>query len=591
MSAPTSIPAPTTLAVKMPKPTLSILGILPISGILTLSSLSLLTGCQSAALRSDVAIMADRGEYGRAAGLLQEDITQDQSNKDYLLSRMRLLLMALADGQPSAAEETANQLFTLLRTQGVNEDRTVASVVFYEGVRIWKGEPFEQALGFHYIAMQKALRGEWDNARAASSSSLFLLRDFAKAVGKPQPTTLEVAEAAAKADAKEKGSGDTLIDNGYVTSQSDFALGYLMNAAANIAIARPEEASDNLTAAVRANPRVQQIADTMRAGSFNTLLIVDAGRGPAKIATGNDGAIAEWKARTPSDDRSVRIRIDGQDAGLFPVAQDINAMAASHRWRNLEDVRTIKSALGNGLIIGGSAVLIGSDSKNQDAKWIGAGLIALGALMKAGSTADTRHAELLPQRIYVVPLTLPAGQSTLSIAIDGSTRTGLTLMNVPGPKPLSEGGQRVRLVYAKLAPSEAAGAWESATTVAIANDAWNQRVQGDSLPFIFGGSCLRTPTPAVLEQYHASGHLVGLTPVDLANLYRAEGVTFTIEDQQGRFVTHLLEGGTSLVSPLPASAGYQRLFTQPRRRYMPKSDELKAAIAAEEARRSDGVTK
>lgn len=543
-----------------------------------------LAACQSTALRRDVAIMADRGEYGRAAGLLQQDVTNDMSNKDYLLTRMRLLLMALADGQPDAAEETANQLFSLLRTQGVNEDRTVASVVLYEGVRIWKGEPFEQALGFHYVAMQKALRGEWDNARAASSSSLFLLRDFAQAVGKPEPTTLEVAEAAAKADTRKQGAGDALIDNGYVTSQSDFALGYLMNAAANIAVSRPEEASDNLTAAVRANAALAGIAETMRSGAFNTLLIVDAGRGPAKVATGNDGAIAEWKARTPSDDRKVAVSVNGENAGVFPFAQDINAMARSHRWRNLEDVRTIKSALGDGLIIGGGAVLLGSDSRNNDAKWVGAGLIALGALLKAGSVADTRHAELLPQRVYVVPLTLGEGSHTLRIGIEGSSRGGLTLVNVPGVKSLSEGGQRVRLVYAKLAPSETVGTWESATSVAVANDAWNERVEGDSLPYIFGGSCVRTPTPLVLDQYHAAGNLVNMTPVDLMNLYRAEGITFTVEEQQGRFVTHVLEGGTSMVAPRAGSSGYQRLFAQRRGRYTPRSDELKTAIAQESAK-------
>jgi hypothetical protein len=546
-----------------------------------------MAGCQSTPLRRDVAIMADRGEYGRAAGALQRDVTDDMSNKDYLLTRMRLLLMALADGQASSAEETANQLFALLRTQGINEDRTVASVVLYEGVRIWKGEPFEQALGFHYVAMQKAMRGEWDNARAASSSSLFLLRDFAKAVGKPEPTTLEVAAAAAKADAKQPGQGDALIDYGYVTTQSDFALGYLMNAAANIAVARQEEASDNLTAAVRANGKIKDVAETMRSGAFNTLLIVDAGRGPAKVATGNDGAIAEWRARTPSDDRKVMVSVDGASVGAFAAAQDINAMARSHRWRNLEDVRTIKSAIGDGLIIGGGAVLLGSDRDNDDAKWIGAGLIALGALMKAGSTADTRHAELLPQRVYVVPLLLSEGSHTLRIGVEGSSRAGLTLVNVPGAKAASEGGQCVRLVYARLAPSEASGAWESATTVAIANDAWTERVPGDDLPFILGGACVRTPTPEVMAQYRVAGNLVDMTATDLMNLYRAEGITFSVEDQQGKFVTHVLEGGTSMVAPAAGSAGYQRLFTQRRGRYVPRSEELRRV--GEQARKHEGT--
>jgi hypothetical protein len=242
-------------------------------------------------------------------------------------------------------------------------------------------------------------------------------------------------------------------------------------------------------------------------------------------------------------------------------------------------------------MIGGGAVLLSSDRKNSDAMWVGAGLLALGALMKAGSAADTRHAELLPQRVYVVPLLLAEGSHTLRIGIESSSRAGLTLVNVPGPKSLSEGGQRVRLLYAKLAPSEAVGAWEAASNVAVANDTWKERVEGDNLPYIFGGACVRTPTSAVLDQYHAAGNLVGMTPVDLMNLYRAEGITFTVEEQQGRFVTHVLEGGTSMVAPRPGSSGYQRLFTQRRGRYTPRSEELKAAMEREgsKARGNEGT--
>ena len=70
------------------------------------------------------------------------------------------------------------EVYDVLRTRGINDDKTVQSVVFYEGVKLWKGEPFEQALALSYVAMTQASLGSWDNARAATDNALFFLRDF-----------------------------------------------------------------------------------------------------------------------------------------------------------------------------------------------------------------------------------------------------------------------------------------------------------------------------------------------------------------------------------------------------------------------------
>ena len=120
------------------------------------------------------------GEYGAARDRLvaRGSLTTGRETTSNLLDRVRLLVVDLADGQAAAAEENANAVYEILRTQGINADRTVASVVLGDGVRYWKGEPFEQALAFTYVALQKAMIGDWGNARAAAEGSLFLLRDF-----------------------------------------------------------------------------------------------------------------------------------------------------------------------------------------------------------------------------------------------------------------------------------------------------------------------------------------------------------------------------------------------------------------------------
>lgn len=557
-----------------------------------------LSACSTPKIDRKIVEAADVGQFGYAAERLQQQLTNDQADRDYLLTRFRLLTIAMADGQPDAAEETANELFALLRTQGLNEDKGVASVVFYEGVRRWKGEPFEQALAYSYIAMQKAMRGEWDNARASAMASQFVLRDFSAAFGGKEPTSVQLAERAAKEDTKGSGKGDEFLDKGYVVSQSDFTLGYLLSAIANHAIDRDDEASDNLNAAARANANAESLAQRLRQ-PYNTILIVGFGNGPAKIATGPDGAVAEFALRSPSDDRPLQVRITNNtlnnESSAAPI-QDINRMAQSHRWRNLEDIRTLKSNLGSVLLAGGIIVAASADDigrrrdsngnrtvdkSNRDAALVvGATMAVIGALMKATATADTRHIEFLPQRYYVVPLQLEQGVSDVHLQVAGSSSP--LLVTGLAPPTLNE---RVQLRYIHIPINSSALAFTESTgtktQLQYANNAWPFNVDGDTLPFIFGGSDASIPTPSIMDRYHNAGHLSALTQVDLENLYRAEGIALTVEDAQGQYRKHVLEGGNTLVAPMTGTTGYTRLFMLPKRPYKPRSDELKQAIEVE----------
>jgi hypothetical protein len=541
-------------------------------------------GCASARLDPRAARAAAVGRFGPVAAKLSESLPADPSNREYLLARLNVLQMTLAEGLPDAGEETANELFALLRTQGLNADNTTASIVLNEGLKVWKGEPFEQAFAYHAICMQKAMRGEWDNARAAAQSSLFLLKDFSESVGR-DATTADLATAAARADQRSPGAGDALLDTGYAPARSDFALGYLMNAVANRALGREDEARDNFAAAAGVDPSLTDLARAFQGTSFNTVLVVEYGFGPEKRAEGPDGALSVWHPRTASTNAPLRAFVrpvgtsPASDRGLgaFPVVQDANAMSRSLRWNNLEDIRTLKSALGDALLAGGIIVAsTGDDKKNDDARWIGLAMAALGLAMKGTAHADTRHAELLPQRVYMVPLALPPGQSVVTLDVEG-TRVTLTDLAPPGTSPVQLRCVRV--------PSSA-GAWASTPTLTYANEYSRQPIPGDDLPFIFGGRDASRPSPDVMERYRRAGNLASLTQVDLENLYREEGITLAVEDQQGRMRRHVLDGGDSLVPPLPGTMGYQRLFGQQHETYQPRSGALKDAIAEE--RRSGG---
>jgi hypothetical protein len=535
-----------------------------------------LSACAAPPVDPNLVAATDVGRYGGARVALQQKLPSDQSNREYLLERLRLLILTLADGQPGAAEDVANQTFRLLRTQGINADKTVASVVLNEDIKIWKGEPFEQALAYTYIAIQKGELGQWDNARAAAANSLFLLKDFGQNERGQEMSNIEVARRAAEADARQgEGAGDRYINKGYTPIKTNFVLGYLMSGLANRALDRTDEATDNFHEASVVNPALDSLSRELASGTYNTVFIVDYGRGPVKVATGPDGAFARFEPHTLSDGRLLTATVSGGQANIAqaPQVQDINRMAASLMWNNLEDVRHAKSILGTTLLVGGLAVAgyeAGQHHSSNAVIAAGLAAAAAGLLMKSTAHADTRYAEFLPQRVYVVPMNITAPGSIVTLQVEGDAASRIVLPAIDPPS----GPRALQLRYVRMnivGPQ----AWATSGKVVYANDYYEGRVDGDTLPYILGGTDVSSPSPKALERYHAAGNLTNLTTVDLENLYREEGIALTLEDQHGGSRKHILEGGDSLVAPFPGTVGYTRLFDQRHEPYKPKSKALK----------------
>lgn len=561
---------------------------------------ALLQGCggdRGASLRADLA----RGEYSRAAARIEEKMTTDRASRDYMLDRMRLLFLRLADGRTARVEPVASGVFDLLRTQGINDDKTVAAAVLGEGgVIFWKGEPFEQAMAFAAVSIHKGIAGEWDNARAAALSSLFLLKDFGENERGGRKSTEDVARAAARSEAKrESGDGsaktfEDYLDKGYSPTKSDFALGSLLAGVANLAMAREggdpardDEARDHFREAFTLRPDLKPVADALVSGEANTLFIVDFGAGPEKIAYGEDGALARFAPSTRSDARPLRLRLRNTDAGAFPIAGDVNRMAEDHMWNNFEDVRSAKSAIGTALLLGGGITAVSSD--NSTAQIIGASLAGLGLLFKATARADTRHCEALPQRTYVAAVRIDAPDTAVRLFVDGAGAMGLTLPAIDPPSS----PRGVGMHYVRLPHSSAQRPWQWPGDVVYANDAYAADVPGDTLPYILGGRCVRTPTLDVLRDYQVSGYLLDLSLAELESLYRDEGILFETRGVSGRDAMHILEGGRSMEMPAPGSAGYARVYCQPHAPYRPVSKrvaDLAARIREEQGLPTPGGT-
>lgn len=494
---------------------------------------------------------------------------EEARDEQYILNNLRLGLAAFADGDNAETERVFTRTFNLLSTAGLNKDRTAAAVIFYEGVRIWKGEPFEQALAYAWMSAFYATRGDWENMRAAAANSLFRLTDF----GKDQ-TAERVAERAA--------ADDGYLESGYTATDSNFALGFMLQAIASDLSGAPGR-DELLNAAVDINSGWDVVADVIRERRYDTLLIVDFGKGPTKVAYGPDESLSRFEPQERFRGPLV-VTVDGAEIARAGAMCDVDQMAADLRWKNLEEIREAKSAFGRLAMMGGAVALgVGAHNDSEAAMIGGAAAILAGLLSSAGSRADTRYLEFAPQSIYLVPV-LVGRECELAVRVETGT-AGAPRMTLPRFRPGEPG--RPRAVYLRLHGSDSAQpTWLTATSLVYGND-HDGTFPGD-YPWIFGGQDVSIPTPDLLRFYQEGGHCEGMSLDDLRHAYAKEEIYLGsgLEQRPDRpknpSFRHILEGGTALFTPQPYSMGYKQLMYTTFTPYtVPEPDESDSAPEGE----------
>ena len=469
-----------------------------------LAALALLMflGCQQP-MRTPYAQLAV-GDYASARLDIHDNLKDNRSDRRYMLDRMRLGVLTLADGYPQSSLNVFEEVYDVLRTHGVNRDRTVASAVLHEGVRIWKGEPFEQAMAMLYYGLAQAQTGSWDNARAAADNALFYLRDFGTNQAGQRLNTHEIARrsllyerARAQGQTHEEAQKQSdYLNHGYIAQPSNFTLAYLLHGIASQQLERHEEASDHFNRALELNPDLQNTINILKYQHYNTILVVSYGLGPQKQGYGPDNALARFVPRTRSNRAALAVQLDGQPYADVPEAYDINRMAADHMWNNLEDVRRAKSTLGTALLVGGIiATDIGLSRDNNAATIAGIAAIGTGALLKAGAHVDTRYADVIPQRFYLVPLYLPQREQPILLQVNGKPHSRLVLRGLAAPSDNQAQLRYVRLLAQPTHSTRSAPRWASAGEIHYSNPHTGTVSSPlGQLPYILGGNCVRPPT-------------------------------------------------------------------------------------------------
>ena len=535
-------------------------------------------GCVS---KPNAALMASvrAGEHSSARDTIARKKTDNQGDRKYMLGRMQSVIVNMADGMGDVSSDEAYEIWDVLKTQGINEDKTVVSVVLNEDLKFWKGEPFEQAIIASYLVALMSTQGEWGNAMAAAEGSLFNLKNFGQnKEGKVKSTHEIASEAVAYSKRKDK-KGDDYFEIGYSPMETNFALGHFLRAIACRAQGREKEAESHVDAATEINGNLRSIGRSILDDTTNTILIVDAGLGPQKTAYGPDNALAKFVPQSDYILSSAKLEVTtgSQNTKQFRAACDVNSLARDHFWNNLEDTRLAKSRIGTALIMAGAYVGSQRDDSGGAAM---AGLIMMiaGAIQKAGAHADTRYCEVVPQLVYVVPLHLPANGGPLNLQVGGYPATELYMPWIPG----NANGQ-MELRYVRLnhpaGDQPTAPAWSVAGETMYRDSQYPFNVAGDQLPYILGGTCVSIPTGKALARYQAAGWLEDMTVTDLENMYFEEGISLNMDQERELMVNgggsnfrHILEGGTTLIAPDISSAGYRRIFGQAHADYQPVSE-------------------
>ncbi len=378
--------------------------------ILVLLSALCLPACSETSARIRQAnIFYYTGQYGPAAQELAPLI--HKPNKNYVLNNCRYGSCALAAGQLDNAQAAFLRAYRVMDSVNTNTgSRVLGAVVVYEGVKVWKGQPFERAMAHYYLGLIFLIKGEYENARAAFANSLFKLRKYANPNAKLPP------------------------GQQYARVDSNFVLGYFGLGVCYMKLGHPKLAAANFERAEQLDPYIAPVVKKMYEPGINGLIFVDFGQGPRRRHAGWYG---EQTVFTPTPWQAEPIPpVYAWDNGhpITGIAQsnmvDTLALAQDKRWLTMDTIREAKAVIGTGLMVGGVAAMQnGAYNNNSTEALAGLGAAGLGALFAASSHADTRYWEMLPRTVYVIPVKLPAGNSSIQVSAGGVSCPPFTVNN------------------------------------------------------------------------------------------------------------------------------------------------------------------
>lgn len=341
------------------------------------------------------------GDYAAAAATMKPEAQKKDEN--FVLNNCRYGSCALAAGQLEGAEQAFLAAYEVINGVNTNSGgRTLGATMVFEGVKVWKGEPFERAMAHYYLGMIYLIKNDYENARAAFRNSLFKLREYAK---------------------DKKGAPE---QDQYQAFESNFALGYFGLGLCYLREGQNDLANQNFGLAIKLQPQLKDVIDQLHDPKVNTLVFIDWGQGPKRAGKGWYNEESAF-GPTPAEAGPVpppQVYVDGQ-----PVTRPIRyqmtdtlAMAQDQKWQDIDTIRKTKAVIGTGAMAAGAGVAsYGAYRGDAGTALVGVGVMALGAALAASSQADLRYWEMLPRTVYVVPAAVEPGEHTIQVNVGGAT--------------------------------------------------------------------------------------------------------------------------------------------------------------------------
>ena len=387
--------------------------------------LALLSACttQSEQTAHRAVLDYDAGNYSAAVKVLSP--LADKTNEDFVLNNLRLGSAELALHDFPAAQAAFQKAYEVLNSFGVNNGgRTLGAVLVDEKIKIWRGEPFERAMANFYLGLTYYIQHDYNNARAAFENALFKLKDV-----------------------KDKDKADSDSKDEYVEADSNFVVATVMLGRCWQRLGRDDLAHANFDAVAKARPDLAGLVDFQREADSNVLLVVDFGHGPLR-KTKFDGSIVGFGPQPYQVGRipPPELRVDDRWVSTRAFADppfDLLAMAQDRQWQSIDTIRTVKSAVGTGLIAGGAVEglrgISEGGARQRTDLMVSGGLLAAGLLLKATSQGDVRGWDMLPRTVFLMPLHVAPG--THSVTVDFLRGSGLqqTWDGLPAPPPANSG--------------------------------------------------------------------------------------------------------------------------------------------------------
>ena len=336
-------------------------------------------GCSGSVNRGEARSAFWHNDYATAQKLYSAN--QDRVDKDYVLYNLEVGTAAFDGGNYYTARTAFERAAEVMRGYGGNT-QGIVSLIANESAKLFKGDPFEQAMANFYDGLIYYKWGDYGNAQAAFHQALMADQASAEAY------------------------------------RDDFAAAQFMIAKCYLKLGDTDNARIYIEKARKKYPGNPYFSDDAMSNN-NVLIILGMGRAPVKIQAGLMGSNDEYE-RGRYRETTARVYANGTLLGHPVLAVDLLEQARTSGRSGKDTIQTAKGAVKTGLLAAGALTTM-HDANKGDMGAVGPALLLAGLLMPAG--ADIRQWDLLPGEVHVLSTKLEPGDCTFKIEFyDGSTQ-------------------------------------------------------------------------------------------------------------------------------------------------------------------------